>query len=327
MYKNGQVELTSKPSAKTTPRVATDFKLFVPDPIWKKIHYWIHKSDHEVSGFGSLDWDEDTNVFTVRDVILLQQKVGPTSAEIDPLALNKAMYEQRDEPNGLKWHWHSHVDMPVFWSGDDMEIIRSLGQQDWILASVFNKRNESRTAFLTQVQIFERPHDVFVDEIPTKIVDSISPELAAQLDREYTEKVSPENAWSYPKNAPAEAYAPAWVYEEQSENAETLPVGRASKEDLQGFDEHGYAKFGNDWIYNPIFDQTLTTVEERYRAIDEMDWREITYLREQHAGFNRLLTGYFEWMANAKDGPGLLDLSGKTVEDLEYQNLIQGVEA
>src|SRR5690606_20505605 len=73
----------------------------------------------------------------------------------------------------------------------DMEIIRSLGQRGWILASVFNRKEEVRTAFLTTTQIFGRPHDVFVDEIPTFYLDNLSDELRLKLDKEYDEMVEP----------------------------------------------------------------------------------------------------------------------------------------
>ena len=189
----------------TRAAVATDFKFIIPKDIYQKIMWWINKANFEVSGFGSLDWDKDTNTFTVRDAILLRQKVGPTSAEIDPAAMGKAMFMMKDQPNALKWHWHSHVNMGVFWSNDDMEIIRSLGQQGWIFASVFNKKEECKTAFLTQVEVFGRPHDLFVDDIKTTIMDYLPKEFTDQLDKEYDALVSrdtpaytPVSAYDYP---------------------------------------------------------------------------------------------------------------------------------
>lgn len=248
----------------TRAQVATDFKLTIPDEVYRKIMHWINKADFEVSGFGSLDYDRKENEFRVRDVILLKQKVGPGSAEICPIAMGKAMYDQRDEPNALKWHWHSHVNMGVFWSADDMEIIRSLGQQGWIVASVFNKKEEIKTAFLQSVDVMGRPHDIFVDNIQTfiemnareqeiqakikelqeelKSTTKVDSEVAAVLDASYdalVEKPSYGRNWDeFPSHKGGrEPYTPSWMGEYQ----DPFFVGGDSPPTLHANDERRWA--------------------------------------------------------------------------------------
>lgn len=156
---------------------ATDFRVVFDDVAYQKIMYYVHKSSHEVSGFGQVLYDEATKTFRVTDAFLINQENTGTSSEIDGAAMAKAMFKRKDIPNGLKIHWHSHVNMTTFWSGDDMNIIRGLGQQSWIIAGVFNKRNESRLCFYQLTDVMGHKHEVFVDQLPVSVIKTKDPSV------------------------------------------------------------------------------------------------------------------------------------------------------
>lgn len=61
---------------------------------------------------------------------------------MDAASIAKAMYETRDDEGMFNFWWHSHVNMGVFWSGTDMDTIRQIGSQGFVVATVFNKKNE-----------------------------------------------------------------------------------------------------------------------------------------------------------------------------------------
>jgi len=290
---------------------ATNFSLIIPDQVWQKIFWWINKSNHEVSGFGSLDHDIETNTFTVRDAILLKQEVAATSTEIDPNALAKAIYETRNEHNALKWHWHSHVDMGVFWSADDKELIRSLAQQGWILATVFNKKRETRTAFSCMTDVIGMQHEMFVDNIPTVSQRLISPELTAQWDAEYAAKVQPErNRWESKKYEPKQF--PLIEKETQderelSEIKDHLPHRTSeAKFEPKDFDKTGYAwsLLLKTWAYNPYYDESLLSDRERMLAIDEMSIEEVELMRNHCPKFADIYRRYIIEAAGGTNGNG-----------------------
>ena len=302
--KSSAVTQESHMPERTEEKNATNFNLVIPPLVMQKIFWWINKSSHEVSGFGHLDHDPDTNTFTVRDAILIKQEVGPTSTEIDPVALGKAMFETRAEHNALKWHWHSHVDMGVFWSADDKELIRSLAQQGWIVASVFNKKKECRTAFSGMCEVLGMPHEIFVDNIPTCIETPLAEHLIEQWDGEYAEKVAPERRAAYQPGYPGEAYSrypmtkqypphQTRTTDEDSEAEEmkkVLPIGeRDDGAPVRNvtYDDYGhkYVYSLDRWIYNPHFDRSLQTDRERMEEITQMDPEEIDYLRKDCVRF------------------------------------------
>lgn len=255
-------------------------KLVIPDEIMQKIMWWIHKSNHEVSGFGSLDFDKESGTFTVRDAILLKQEVGPASTEIDPVSIGKAMYEMREEPNALKWHWHSHVDMGVFWSQDDRKLIENLGGQGWILASVFNKKREMKSAFYAKVESrfgeIETVQDQFLDDIPTHIQRFVDPSVADQWDKEYAEHVSVAkvittmyDGYHYPSSNLL-----GFVKEAKRKTKKSKPKDHMGSYD---YDDRGLKwswKFER-WAYNPVFDKALQTEAEILEAILTMDDEEV----------------------------------------------------
>jgi hypothetical protein len=276
---------------------ATDFQLEIPDDIFQKIMWWINKANFEVSGFGSLDFDEKEKKFTVRDVILIQQEVGPTSTEICPKALGKAMFRMKDEKNGLKWHWHSHVDMGVFWSADDRELIRSLGQKGWILATVFNKKREKKTAFLTQSQVMGRPHDIFVDDVPTYIQKYLDDDLVKALDAEYDLCVKQKTYPTYVRPDYGDElpgfYGHGGLYGGYgvSKWEKPLPIPASS------YDVNGFTMVDKEWVYNPCFDTTLAGVEARFSMITEMEPEEVSFLRARCGLFDKLVRDYYLFQA------------------------------
>ncbi len=107
------------------------------------MHY-VHKAKFEISGFGNVEIIK--GVPTVTDIILLKQENHSTETEMDGDAVAKALYDHHVSgmEGELKFWWHSHVDMPTFWSTTDMATINELTENGWWIHGVFNKKNEYR---------------------------------------------------------------------------------------------------------------------------------------------------------------------------------------
>jgi hypothetical protein len=138
---------------------------------YRKIIHWMKKAgSYEISGLGNVVYDHEKHMFRVTDVYLLEQENTGASTDINEKAVGKLMYQHHllqksGEVEGeLRFWWHSHVDMGVFWSGTDRETIEQLGQGGWFLSTVFNKKEEMKSCvFMTD------PMKLFSDDLPTYI--------------------------------------------------------------------------------------------------------------------------------------------------------------
>jgi hypothetical protein len=169
-------------------------KIEIDPLILQKVMHWVDKSNFEVSGLGNIVFDQESNTLKVVSAILLPQKNTGTTTDIEPAAVNKAMFLLRNEPGQLRWWWHSHVNMGVFWSGTDVDTIKKLGGGGWFAATVFNKRREMKSAFCQN-----EPVRLLLPDIPTSIV--VSETLTKCWDEEYEKNVENiqhdfSNKWS-----------------------------------------------------------------------------------------------------------------------------------
>ena len=166
--------------------------LVINRDVFQKVMFWIDKADTEVSGLGAIEIID--GVPTVVDAILIDQECTGTETELDPQAICKAVYEyeKAGKPGEIRWWWHSHVNMDVFWSGTDYAAIEQLGENGWFLSTVLNKRRELRTAFFGTT-----PMKLFVDEIKTTIHQQIPDELMASWSMEFNNKVKKPQPVSY----------------------------------------------------------------------------------------------------------------------------------
>ena len=134
-------------------------------------------------------------------VYLPEQEVGASDVNMEPEQVTACLLENLHEPGEMCFWWHSHVNMAVFWSATDLQTIRQLGNNGLLVASVFNKQGLSRTAvYLGSPEDALRP-DVFLDDLPLRIVGEV-PTTRPELDAIYEERVSmriPVYPVTYPK--------------------------------------------------------------------------------------------------------------------------------
>lgn len=164
-------------------------KVVIDNLVYRRIMHWINKSDHEVSGLGIVQVEAD-GILRVTHAMLLPQVNGPTHTDIEPEDAAKLLYKCKDIDGALRFWWHSHVNMDVFWSGTDMDTIKKIGQGGWFLSTVFNKKREMRSSFYS-VNGTRTPwgeSSLFQDNLTTTVMPFH--ELnAEQWDAEYTENV------------------------------------------------------------------------------------------------------------------------------------------
>lgn len=202
-------------------KTVNDIEIHYPLAVYQKIMHWVKKSNYEVSGFGNVKYDKKNKIFTVVDAFLVKQQNTSASTTTDEADLGKLMYEQ-DKAFGdgsVKLWWHSHADMNVFWSGTDLDTIKKYGGNGYIVATVFNKKEEMRSAvcFQTQHPMFGKAVTM-VDDIATFAL------YPQEWDDVYDEKVQvstnidrTNQKWDYVNKC--------WVDKEKTkDNSETSPA-------------------------------------------------------------------------------------------------------
>jgi hypothetical protein len=107
-------------------------------------------------------------IILIDDIFLFEQKVTGTSTDLSQEDISKFMCEylkQGKDTYDLKFWWHSHVNMKVFWSGTDTSTIDRFSS-DWLISMVSNKKGE----FKLRVDIFE-PFRLTIDDLPYNVED------------------------------------------------------------------------------------------------------------------------------------------------------------
>lgn len=183
-------------------------KVIINKDVHEEIMHYVNKSNFEVSGLGTV-LVEKGEVLRVNRIILLPQENTQAHTEITAQSVAKAMYELREAPGELKFWWHSHVNMGVFWSSIDKETIHEWGDQGWVLATVFNKKNEMRSAFYSKDGL-NTPwgsHPLFLDDLETKVEAVVDKEQVQLWDANYSKFVA-NKVYSY--SPPVKTFSGAW---------------------------------------------------------------------------------------------------------------------
>lgn len=175
----------------TTTNEAPQTNLYIPDDIYQQVMYWVNKSKLEVSGLGKVMVDDDGDLM-VTSAFLLPQECGGASTDLDPTAVAKAIFTMKDDPTPgeIKWWWHSHVQMGVFWSNTDRETIAVTAKFGWFAATVFNQKEEYKSALA-----IGQPVKVFLPDISTHIPRYLPTSLTKQWDADFAANVK-EKSWS-----------------------------------------------------------------------------------------------------------------------------------
>ena len=159
-------------------------KLEIPRHIWQKIMHMVDNDDDcECSGLMQIELKD--GAFVVADTVMTKQINSAGETELDPNGIGKAMFLFKDKPGALRGHWHSHVDMGVFWSSTDHEMIEQNAKHSpWFLHIVVNRKRQHLACLY-----IKEPSPMFLNNIEVEITDSVSEAVVAAWNKEYNEAV------------------------------------------------------------------------------------------------------------------------------------------
>jgi hypothetical protein len=178
--------------------VRTKFTTLYIDPIvMKRIKYYTQAADDEVSGLGTIIKD-DKGRHIVNRVFLLEQESSAADTELNPESISKLMTDmmgKNEDPASLKFWWHSHAAMGVFWSGTDDTCAETLSKE-FAFSLVVNKAGDTRCRLDLYAPFRITFDGVKVTEMPQEDVN-----LKQECEKEVKEKVkSPGDRWNNWRN-------------------------------------------------------------------------------------------------------------------------------
>jgi hypothetical protein len=126
------------------------YKILVTDDVAKKMNFLTQICDVEISGLGTVHEHVDGTI-VVDGLYVFKQQCNPGFTQIDREDLS-AFYTKmiedgkEEEINRMKFWWHSHVNMPVFWSGTDIQNMVDLNNSNYLVSIVTNKSSDWKAA-------------------------------------------------------------------------------------------------------------------------------------------------------------------------------------
>ena len=177
--------------------VRTKFTTLYIDPIvMRKIKYYTQAADGEVSGLGTVIKD-DKGRHIVNNVFLLEQESSAADTELNSEAISKLMTDminKNENPAFLKFWWHSHATMGVFWSGTDDACAETLSRE-YAFSLVVNKAGESKC----RLDLYN-PFRITFDGVKVTEISHEDTALKEECEKEVKEKVKTGRSWNWQKD-------------------------------------------------------------------------------------------------------------------------------
>ena len=177
-------------------------KVMILEKEFNKIRELVKQAPKEVLGFGRVklkrrldDGRGNNRAIFIEEILPLPlQEVSGASAdgEVDSFM---EFLDQYPDKSAIKFWWHSHVDMGVFWSGKDDLGIDTMSHGDFAVSMVLNKKGEIKMRFDYFV-----PFRMTVEDIELEIIKPEAKELEDWAKNELATKIVK------PKPAPVKDY-------------------------------------------------------------------------------------------------------------------------
>ena len=174
-------------------------KLIIPKEIEERIHGYVMSVSSEIAGMGRVSVSPDGGSITVEEVMIYEQEVTGATADLSPQAIAKwqsDLVKAGGSPKHWQLWWHSHDNMPAFFSGRDTATIDANADCDWLCSLVVNKKREreARLDLYRPFRMYVEDMDIQIgiEEVPTSytVPADIAEEVALKVKRPvYTKPV------------------------------------------------------------------------------------------------------------------------------------------
>lgn len=175
---------------------------------WEKIQFIVDHESMEIGWFGTVDHDPKSNTYVITDIFITEQRRHGATCEQSAKGINEltseiirdlslSAKEKRDRLNTFNFWGHSHVNMGVSPSCEDIANAKRFAGKDFLITGIFNKKGDVRLDFwdfknnlhYTELPVRKRWH--LSDETVTKIISDINTKVKEiTFESPYTQKHS-----------------------------------------------------------------------------------------------------------------------------------------
>lgn len=133
--------------ASTNPGLSRVPVLNIPARFWVLLMTYVKRCPTEINGFGLIRrTGEDGLTFEVEDIFIIKQRATGHDVEVDQAAFMQLMHKLTVEEKAHLLHlqWHSHVQMPAYFSSTDHANIERTPRTPgaWLVSLVVNQHTE-----------------------------------------------------------------------------------------------------------------------------------------------------------------------------------------
>lgn len=158
---------------------------------WEKIQFIVDHESMEIGWFGTVDHDPKSNTYIITDIFITEQRRHGATCEQSAKGLNEltseiirdlslSSEEKRNRLNTFNFWGHSHVNMGVSPSCEDIANAKRFVGKDFLITGIFNKKGDVRLDFwdfknnlhYAELPVRKRWH--LSDETVTKIISDIN---------------------------------------------------------------------------------------------------------------------------------------------------------
>lgn len=152
-----------------------DFKVYISTEQFARMMAYSKLTWGECGGL--ICGETENNSITVKKIVLLDQKSSLGNVNLEDNAINEFMLNNQDS-TVVGW-WHSHADMPAFFSSIDHDTSKKFAQIGYCLAIVVNRRGEYKVLVYHKTLKFD-------------LVLEQEPELEFVFDGDFEEEIKDE---------------------------------------------------------------------------------------------------------------------------------------
>jgi len=168
-------------------------QIFITPLAFYKLQSYVAIAHGEIAGLGIAEPYRKKD-FLIEDILLFDQQASMSSADISADTIMNFLFQARSsgvDLGSVKLWWHSHVDMPVYWSGIDRPTIEQFHNAEWMISVVCNKEHH----YLVRADVYS-PLRTAADELDLVVLDDLKEEFVPPeglyqiLEAEVKQKVS-----------------------------------------------------------------------------------------------------------------------------------------
>ncbi len=186
-------------------------KLIIPHESYKRLKGFVDVCPVEVTGFADVEYDPEEKVFVVGKIYLVKQTAQPAEVDMneeDVAKFTDELISQGSTQLPRIW-WHSHANMPAFFSATDDATQKELVNDSYMISLVLNKEGKMQAnlnlwkPFPYRFEDMEISLGAAVDAPTDEIKKEYEEKVVVSLDEGTIRQIPPvtgKTIWDLPKD-------------------------------------------------------------------------------------------------------------------------------